>query len=321
MKLEYKILWFEDEDTWYQSILPFISRHLNQNGFELEPIRRKNGHDLHTLIQNQDFDLILMDYNLSGIQGEELIESIRDNQLYTDIIFYSQTGAQAVRNIAKDKGLDGVFCSGRDNMEFVDKVKKVIQTTIRKVQDVNNLRGLVMAETSELDEKMIDIIEDMCKMIPDNKKLLLEKTIENREERLCVLKGITCDDMERDSLSRTLESSDRLKAINRLVKGVKESPLSDYVEILHLFENEILKIRNVLAHVKEENDLNGRKVLKSKIKGYESFEFNDEICSSIRNNIRKHADNLENIHKNIYSYIYKNGATSSNKVVAPTINV
>jgi hypothetical protein len=53
--------------------------------------------------------------------------------------------------------LDGVFCAHRE--EFLDKFEKLFNANIRKVEDVNNLRGLVMAETADLEEIKDEIIK------------------------------------------------------------------------------------------------------------------------------------------------------------------
>lgn len=54
--------------------------------------------------------------------------------------------------------MEGVYFSGRDKDAFLEKLHKVILSTINKVQDLNNLRGLVMSEVSELDAMMENII-------------------------------------------------------------------------------------------------------------------------------------------------------------------
>jgi DNA-binding NarL/FixJ family response regulator len=306
MKLEYKILWFEDNESWYNSIYPLIEDFLHENGFELNPRRESGGDNIDCFINNEEFDLIIMDFNLAGAKGDKLIESLRQHQIYTEIVFYSQNGAQAVRDAVISKGVDGVFCASRDTEEFEEKVTKVIYNTIKKVQDVNNLRGLVIAETSELDEKMIDIIALFCSVSESHKVELLKKTIENREDRLKDLKKVTPSIMERDKLCSMLESFDRLRAVLRLISNIETKPFTANVALLTTcYKKEIIDIRNILAHVKEETDKNGKKILKSKMIGHETFEFNDQKCIEIRKDIQKHAENLDYILQNVHKHVVK----------------
>ncbi|MCL5935778.1 MAG: hypothetical protein M1543_04780, partial [Firmicutes bacterium] len=50
------------------------------------------------------------------------------------------------------------FSVGTSNLK--DKIMQIILLSVKKVQDINNLRGLVMAEASELDHKMLSILQE-----------------------------------------------------------------------------------------------------------------------------------------------------------------
>ncbi|NHC43589.1 response regulator, partial [Bacillus sp. MM2020_1] len=182
MRLNYEILWFEDNLSWFNTSSMYIEEFLNNSGFELVTYQYENDRQgLEEIIKKHNFDLILMDYNLVGKNGDELIEKIRDLNIYTDIIFYSQNGAQPIRDIIRVKGIDGIFCSGRDIEEFEEKVNGVIGNTIKKVQDVNNIRGLVIAETIDLENILEVIIRDFFRTEPgqliDQKKTELLNNI------------------------------------------------------------------------------------------------------------------------------------------------
>lgn len=59
-----------------------------------------------------------------------------------------------------------------------------------------------------------------------------------------------------------------------------------------LYDNEIIKKRNILAHVKEDT-VAGKKVLISSFKGYEKFSFSHEDFKIIRKNLIEHKENIE----------------------------
>ena len=152
MKLRYNLLWIENELDWKESVEDDIKAMIEDYAFQYvckSCRQEENGLDYNA------YDLILMDMNLdSKPSGDELIKKIRDNGIYTDVVFYSSGGLDSIKQKARELDLEGVYFSGRDRIQFVDKVCKVIDTTIRKVQDLSNLRGLVMAEVSELDALM-----------------------------------------------------------------------------------------------------------------------------------------------------------------------
>lgn len=152
MKLKYRILWIENEQDWVESIEDQIHEYLEDLGFTYE--MKLIGKEEKNIAYN-DYDLILMDLNLSDQpNGAELISKIRELGSYTDVVFYSSIGIEELRAKGKEKELEGVYYSGRTpETSFVNKVKAVIDSTLKKVQDLANLRGLVMAEVSELEER------------------------------------------------------------------------------------------------------------------------------------------------------------------------
>lgn len=288
MTLDYKILWFEDEKGWYEAILPEISELLTEKGFTLVPHRQANGSDLDTIIDQDEYDLILIDYNLlGGEKGDAIIEKIRDHRIYTDIIFYSQSGEKIVRDAAKEKGLDGVFCADRRQELFLDKVFKVIETTIRKVEDLNNIRGLVMAYTSELDVKMTEVIIQILQDFPSknmrkHKEIIKQKFIESLNIQI---ENTTKLDAKKDfeQLIKEVGSYHKWRAIRRLCNEHKE--LKEYHSILSSYKEEIIDKRNILAHISEEIDESGKKRFH-----YKGYEFNEVEAIQIRNDLRKYSE-------------------------------
>lgn len=162
MRLNYHILWFEDNLTAYNIKKEFVREIISEFGFNyIEPRREVNGRNIDTINFDQ-YDVIIADMNLAnGDTGMSLMTKIRDEKnIFTEVIFYSSDGEEAVRAELAKYRIDGAYCSGRENDDFENKAKEVIRTLIKKVQDLNNMRGLVMAETSDCDKIMTDIISN-----------------------------------------------------------------------------------------------------------------------------------------------------------------
>src|SRR5690606_16517008 len=73
---------------------------------------------------------------------------LRDKDIYTDIIFYSSDKSLILESISQHQ-FEGVYHSDRKEIE--DKFVKVFKTTIKKIEEINSMRGLIVGETSELD--------------------------------------------------------------------------------------------------------------------------------------------------------------------------
>lgn len=133
MKIDYNILWFEDIPEWYESMIPFVDGYLDSKGFSLIADRKDNSDNLELLLKRNEFDLILLDYNLKdGETGDKIIEKVRSFDLYTNVIFYSQDGERKLREILQQRGLEGVYCANREGEDFREKLFNVIEITIKK---------------------------------------------------------------------------------------------------------------------------------------------------------------------------------------------
>ncbi|MCK5040146.1 MAG: response regulator [Candidatus Aenigmarchaeota archaeon] len=249
MNLKYRILWVEDDTDWVESEIEFIESYLKKYGFILE---YKNP-EKYEKYDFSKFDIIVVDYELADEeQGQDVIEKIRKQELYTEILFYSQYGEGKLRKIiAKKERIDGVYCASKDN--YIEKLKRLIYTTIRKTQDLNNLRGLVMAETSELDEMIREILNLLAEKgkvkqqkIIERKQKLIKRYKENDED---LKKYSLPDEFQRLLKSRHFDASFLLRTLLIFATCDKNSLTRDEIELYQNIQQE----RNNLAHNPEDS--------------------------------------------------------------------
>ena len=277
MRLKYKILWIENEEDWVDSIYDQIQEHLSDLGFEFE---KKLIAKEEESVNYDEYDLILMDLNLAEQpNGAELIERIRNLNVFTDIVFYSSVGIDTLREKGREKNLEGVYYSGRTpDSSFVRKVCQVIDSTIKKVQDLSNLRGLVMAEVSDLDSLMDEIIvkyyvdqsllDEFHRRITKNKENNIKKSLDND--------GIDCEktcklnwrQFNIDKLLKIIDSSQKVRAINILLERHKKQGTDLYQSpndkgFVDNYLQDIIYVRNNLAHCSSVIE-NGKEILKTR---------------------------------------------------------
>ena len=288
MNLKYRILWIENEEDWVESIEDQIQEYLEDLGLVFE---RKLIAKEEQGISYNDYDLILMDLNLADQpNGAELISKIRDLGVYTDVVFYSASGIDELRAKGREKELEGVFYSGRTpDTTFVNRVKAVIDATLKKVQDLNNLRGLVMAEVSELDAMMDKIIplyfnteERMAlfhKHITANREKTLQKSLNCINKCQLSWRGIGIQE-----IVLQLDSSQKARAIKIIID--QEKP--DFYKGENFYKEydaAVITPRNELAHCKSELR-DGQEILLTR-KGDKCF--NEAFFKEIRKNILKYS--------------------------------
>jgi len=310
MTLDYKILWIDDHEDFFRNHEDFIKEHIEEKGFEAQIIKHKSLQDYlehdNNKIEQIKYDLFLVDLNLdNGHTGNEIIEKIRSNKVLTDIIFYS-TNLADVRRSVNDNNIEGVFVTSRNQNDFEEKVTDVIDVTIKKVQDVNNLRGLIMAEVAELDRIKKRIIQkfskdadaEFKKYIKDDVFSKIKQELEDLEclvkveDSECSHDEIDLEKLQKNFFYDSFKKSRTVYKVKNLNVKCKEIPFvhQDY------YEN-VIKKRNVFAHEEENSRVDGTKYLN--YSNGTPLEFNEEHCIQIRKDIKKYKELLKEIEQKL----------------------
>ena len=82
-----------------------------------------------------------------------MIETIRKKHVLVEIVFYSQAGNPKEKFATPP---DGVYFTSREDAK--ERITAVIDLTLKKAQDINNIRGLVIAETIDIETKLGDVL-------------------------------------------------------------------------------------------------------------------------------------------------------------------
>ncbi len=300
MRINYSILWVEDEKSWYETTKELFTDTLDELGFNLICKRVENlkqVKDEFELNGLKDYDLLLIDYTLKNAEsGDHIIEFIRGikvKPILTDILFYS-SAVEKVRESMHKLGLEGVYTA--DRKDIVPKFDLVVNTTIKKVQDLNNIRGLIMAETSDIDKIMFDIIQvlitsnkfDLKEKLSNEIFLNIEKKVNGKKEDFEKYK-------RNSNLNRIMNDTvifdafEKLNLIQFIFENVNDEIANKYKNgIFKTSYSEITKKRNLLGHVSQSDNI-GPIIVGS---GDYAFEFNDEFCIDIRNKIRNYSSDL-----------------------------
>ena len=233
---------------------------------------------------------MLIDYNLQeNKKGDEVIDAIRQNKLYNEVVFYS---VGAFRHLIKDQ-LEGVYYASLDNL--IEKTNAIIDLTLKKNQDISNIRGLFIAETTDLTKQMEEVITKILGLNGETLDFFTDSIIQdeffNDFAKYKIIKRFI--DQKSEFLAKkipTVSEQDQIKLV-ALQKKIEDVNL----EFVH-FQREIIELRNELAHSKKCN--NGRNILyvRNKNKGcFEKKEYTDEECSKIRKNFLKQSKKLEEV--------------------------
>jgi hypothetical protein len=195
-----------------------------------------------------EVDLIVVDYNLGGNQerGEAFIRKIREHDILTEVIFYSAAGATDLWDAVRVRQLEGVYVTNRQGVTA--KVEKVGYQSLRKVLDLNMMRGIVMAEVGDLDLLIDAIVVAALAALESTQraeifsrfgKKSLDQATRRCDEISKFLKTPTAAEMTR--LSDSNKRWESLKRVMKVHPRLARQSIGD-------FPKEVLFPRNCLAH-------------------------------------------------------------------------
>ena len=174
MKLEYRILWFEDDHESVQDVVEALRGLLRGQGFELvcdwgECNAATMTGTVERLRNYNPYDLMVFDYDLgSGLTGEELAQTLR-SRIWTEILYYSANrSAEELFHGMNARRVEGVFCAVRQNLE--ERVWAIVESQIKRICDLNNMRGIVLDSMSSIDTAIRVLFSKTYENMPPESK-------------------------------------------------------------------------------------------------------------------------------------------------------
>ena len=236
-------------------------------------------------------DLIVVDYNLGENlpHGQSFISGIRDHSVLTEVIFYSANPASELWDAIRTSQLEGIFVSNKEGV--VAKIESVALQSLRKVLDLNNMRGLIMAAIGDLDQQIDALLLMGCAALPSES---LNKVFAKFYDGAKGQSEVNAAALEEfriqpsiDAMIRLSDSSKKWDNLRRLKKAdvrLKDIALDDY-------GTEVLFPRNCLAHGIPSGD-GPDKIFTFHSK---TFLYNEDTSRDLRQNIMKYMTVISHI--------------------------
>jgi hypothetical protein len=296
MKLNYKILWLDDKiDEFFiqDEYDQVLKKHLSDQGF-LPEIITVSTEDAFFQVLNDSFDLIMTDYHLnddggSSRNGDLIVTSVREKSIFTEVLFYSARGeVKDIKKINRITFVETSKMTGYHQDNIIQEALKLIDLTIKKFHNIVVMRGLIMQETSVLDDLAFEILKDhiIGKGNSDINDHIFNSLISfHRKKHENCMKYQDKNQIEKIFKDPFLLSSNqRATAIGELLK------LQGVANFMEDFKKEIIEVRNKFAHAVLEKREDGQEFFRHKS---EEIIFDHRFCVEIRANINKHKRSLE----------------------------
>jgi len=283
MNLNFSILWYDDDKDFFDSIdMEPIESEIASWGFSLEISAVHNSDELRQHMPFDQFDMLVVDFKLGGDEhGDKFIKDVRDQNVFSEIIFYSTSASRELWQAVHDQQLEGVFVTNKGGIH--QKLIRVAQQSVRKVLDLENMRGIVMSEVGDLDALLEDIFIRAMDGISEEQQHKVftrfhEKTNEQNIEFLDALTTFK-DEPSIDGLLRLCDSDKRWQSFNRVKK---HNPLVNNIKFVGDYQLDVLSPRNFLAHGTPERRSDGSFLFRHRGKEY---SFDETVSQDLRKKI------------------------------------
>lgn len=310
MDITYKILWFEDTDESFETLSRRTTRYVEAKNLRCQITRIYGVSDFNiSQYDLNSYEVLVVDLRLAqDSKGYEIIKTIRESHYVNDILFYSSEGIAALDAALKEYRLEGVFLSERDNRLFLEKIKQLIDKSVRRSENIINIRGIIMDETSEFDSQMKEIVIAAHSFMSQPEKESVKRhaiklLTENAASARKLLEKYSADDnwmisnlMEEHAFTSMMKTrllnkvlcmkenkriQESIKACQDILPAVFDAN-GQIVNYVKEYEDKVLVFRNKLAHVKQINA--EHPVLIGTVNGVE-YKCDSSFCSMIRDTL------------------------------------
>ena len=327
MDMTYKILWIDDAEDYVESTQELVNDAIREHFMDAE-IESYSDYDVFKNQKLKDFDatsfdfydLILMDFALSGTTGDTVIRELRNKEIYTDIVFYSSDRENMEDALKNSDQLNGVFLADRANL--LEIINRVVKKNLKREYRISNIRGLIMDSTSEFDyicqSTTIALFE---KLDAEQQGIIIQKAKEyvdcaesNSKRNFKRLRDENGNSFIQDaikSVEYVMNNKDRYALMGMVVKSFDDGPIAQE-DFSQKYSDELIKPRNKLAHAKLVYGKCHQKLHPIKNRSVPSC---DEKCDNCSNeyNMKK----CESLRAAIYNYykMFQNIEKKTNELV------
>lgn len=296
MQLEYKILWADDNGDNIEAFSHPIIDFLEEEGFvsKLYPCRTKT--ELENSINlNMNYNLIVLDFKFNDKPvGTDFIKYIREKNIYSTIILY--TAAKDVKlpeEVFKSKVQNVYTLTKHEIAEDRTLISNIIHYDLYKDLDINSMRGIAMAEVTNMDKLIWEIIvqeeipqEHILTYIRSNKEKNYKKFKDEKDNEIW-------KELNKENRSTVHFSSDeRATFLKDYLETLSLVELKEFIESIENYRTEIITPRNKLAHQNTYEDM--------------SIDERNTKFQELRKNIIKHKYKLIKLIKLRKKHLSKN---------------
>ena len=240
--------------------------------------------------------------------GDTIVAAIRNSDILTDILFYSseeQNMLSAIR--AQMPPIDGVYLTKRDYTIFTEKAQRIIEKIVKRSEDVVNLRGFVLDNTSAFEVRIREILNICWQKFTEEQRNALTQTLTKLLESKAARVSNQIDTVQHAECTFTYANNDEymlgiadrldiLQTVLPILTGEYKMPSTIVPsKFKQYYIEQVNRYRNKLSHItlgEKTIHINGRDV-----------EINQDLHRLLRRNISEVDSKIQEIETYITNHI------------------
>lgn len=151
------------------AILTLLEYNLKQVGYTVDTAN--NGQTAYDMIQANEYDFIILDVMLPGMDGMDICRRIRQENIDTPILMLTAKADEYDKVIGLELGADDYMTKPFSPREVTARIKAILRRTeARKLSEVERQRAhleATEAELRELEDNLADYEEDRLLLMED----------------------------------------------------------------------------------------------------------------------------------------------------------
>jgi len=250
MKINYKVLWIEDHFKGIKHHIEGLRKSLLKYGFHFIVDKRLSISKVeldelgNKLSKYNPYDMILFDYDLGNSQTGDTIANKLRQIIFTDMIFYSGKPNLKLRKILFDNKIEGVYVVNRTNLN--DEIWPIIEDQIKRICDINNMRGVLLDEMSKIDLELRKFLQEKYNGLGNSEQdHQLNRFKKKLKERIKAIENIISD-IDKEIFSKMIITPSEMEfnqVRSRLMSITKNKFFDDDGELKTKQD-----LRNIFAH-------------------------------------------------------------------------
>lgn len=250
MNPTFTIIWVEDKPRAMKSQVDAIREYLKSKNFEPNIILDEDGKKFQKAITDKTpIDIVVTDKNLPDpMDGITIIKILKQKGKLTDVLFYSAKGFNPDDVRQEHYG----FVEIVEGKEIEDQLKKLINKSLQRCEDIVFLRGMVISMIIDLELKVNEFFVIYFKIPEKNQEHFHNFILENQHNSL---------GGKVSTLESIIEKQGLKKQFDKILQGIRE----------------LANNRNLLAHCKADPHNKNVLICMGKEKKFDKSKINEII--------------------------------------------